>query len=363
MDKALKKHEYDKPYYMCEFAHAMNNSMGGLQEYMDAFDKNPGSMGGAIWEWQDQAIWNRRDPAHPFLAYGGGFGDKPNDSVFILKGGGVFTDRTRNPKYFEVKHGYQWIKTAARDLARGELTVREQIRLHPVEPVFSRRGASPVTGRKSRTATCRCRKSRRVPARPLDVPLPPGLLDACRANISCTSATVSRKSPPGPRRTRKPEIATDQFALLAQAVVGRGCRGRPGPAPGASPLQVASDEARITVSGQSGGSPFHAVFDRTNGALSELVYGETPMIVPGTGGLALYAFRAPHRKDDSLGRKGLDIAGLDHLKMHPSEVKVVSANDGNGGEVHADKASWKCRSAARRREAAASASRRSSITR
>ena len=49
MDQALKEHKYDKPFYQCEFAHAMNNSLGGLQEYMDEFYKYPGAMGGAIW--------------------------------------------------------------------------------------------------------------------------------------------------------------------------------------------------------------------------------------------------------------------------------------------------------------------------
>ena len=123
IDHAPANHKYEKPFYLCEFAHAMNNSMGGLQDYLDVINKYPGSMGGAIWEWQDQAIWNRRDPAHPFLAYGGGFGEVPNDGVFILKGGGVFADRTINPKYPEVKHGYQWIKTS---LADGKLEIRNK---------------------------------------------------------------------------------------------------------------------------------------------------------------------------------------------------------------------------------------------
>ncbi len=151
----------------------MNNSLGGLQEYMDAFDKNPGAMGGAIWEWQDQAIWNRRDPAHPFLAYGGGFGDVPNDGVFILKGGGVFADRTRNPKYFEVKHGYQWIKTAARDLAHGGLTVRNKYAFTPLSRFLA---AWSVTRDGQPIAHGDLPLPEVAPggSAPLDVPLPPG---------------------------------------------------------------------------------------------------------------------------------------------------------------------------------------------
>ncbi len=70
-----------KPFYICEFAHAMFNSMGSLAEYSEVFDNNPEIVGGAIWEYQDQALWNKRDPKHPILAYGGGFGEA-HDHVF-----------------------------------------------------------------------------------------------------------------------------------------------------------------------------------------------------------------------------------------------------------------------------------------
>ena len=54
-----------KPFYLCEYAHAMFNSMGSIGEYNDLFDKYPDLLGGAIWEWQDQGMWNRRDPEAP----------------------------------------------------------------------------------------------------------------------------------------------------------------------------------------------------------------------------------------------------------------------------------------------------------
>ncbi|MBM4049661.1 MAG: DUF4981 domain-containing protein, partial [Planctomycetes bacterium] len=114
-----------KPFYLCEYAHAMNNSMGSIGEYNDLFDQYEGLLGGAIWEWQDQALWNRRDPSKPFLAYGGGFGDVPNDSVFILKGV-VFADRTPTPKYPEAKRAYQWVGFEAEDLAAGKIRVRNK---------------------------------------------------------------------------------------------------------------------------------------------------------------------------------------------------------------------------------------------
>ena len=72
-----------KPFYLCEYAHAMFNSMGSVDKYNEMFDKYPSLLGGAIWEWQDQGIYNKRDAKHPITAYGGGFGDYPNDSYFL----------------------------------------------------------------------------------------------------------------------------------------------------------------------------------------------------------------------------------------------------------------------------------------
>ena len=110
---------------MCEYAHAMFNSMGSIGEYNDVFDKYPSLMGGAIWEWQDQGIWNRRDPKRQILAYGGGFGEVPNDHYFIHKGV-VFSDRSPKPHYPEMKRAYQWIGIEADDLAAGKVKIRNK---------------------------------------------------------------------------------------------------------------------------------------------------------------------------------------------------------------------------------------------
>ena len=54
----IGKSDRKKPYYLCEYAHAMNNSMGSIGDYIDVIDSYEGLMGAAIWEWQDQALWN-----------------------------------------------------------------------------------------------------------------------------------------------------------------------------------------------------------------------------------------------------------------------------------------------------------------
>lgn len=119
-----------KPFYICEFVHAMFNSMGSLDEYSRVFDENPEILGGAIWEFQDQALWNRRDPNHPILAYGGGFGENPNDHYFIHKGV-ISYDRATGgknvkPHYPEMKKAFQWIDTKLADPVSGGIQIKNK---------------------------------------------------------------------------------------------------------------------------------------------------------------------------------------------------------------------------------------------
>ncbi len=309
----ISNHPGGKPFYLCEFAHAMSNSLGGLKEYLEMINQNPQSMGGAIWEWQDQALWNRRDPAHPFLAYGGGFGDKPTDSIFILKGGGVFTDRTPNPKYFEVKHGYQWIKTEARDVAHGGLTVQNKYAFTPLNKF---RAVWSITRDGTEVAHGDLPLPEVAPgaAAPLNVPLPTEQLAAPGEYFLHVGYRF--KQTPAWMSVADTEIATDQFPLLYRAAA-------PAPIAKAPPLKVGDEGGRITVSGEANGAPFRAVFDRAGGVLAELVYGDDSLIAPNTGGLALYAYRSPHRKDDMWAATNWRAAGLDHLTLRPSAVTVT----------------------------------------
>ena len=125
LTEIAQERPYTKPFYLCEYAHAMFNSMGSLGDYNDVFDKYPALLGGAIWEWEDQGIWNRRDPKRQFIAYGGGFGEVPNDHYFIHKGV-VFSDRSPKPHYPEVKRAYQWIGFAPADLSQNQIKIKNK---------------------------------------------------------------------------------------------------------------------------------------------------------------------------------------------------------------------------------------------
>jgi len=101
------KQKSEKPFYVCEYAHAMGNAVGNLQEYVAAFRSSPRNMGGCIWDWVDQGLRKKRpDGKGWFFAYGGDYDDKPNDGNFCCNGL-VPPDRTVTPKLYEVKKCYQ----------------------------------------------------------------------------------------------------------------------------------------------------------------------------------------------------------------------------------------------------------------
>jgi beta-galactosidase len=107
IEYSSKKRE--KPFFMCEYAHAMGNSVGNLKDYWDVIESNPYLIGGCIWDFVDQGIKMVDGNGKAFWAYGGDFGDEPNDKNFCCNGI-LLPDRTPNPSLYEVKKIYQNIK-------------------------------------------------------------------------------------------------------------------------------------------------------------------------------------------------------------------------------------------------------------
>lgn len=97
-----------RPHIQCENSHAMGNSMGNVREYFDLYEKYPSLTGEFIWDWKDQSlklpIVNK--PGESYWAYGGDFGDKPNDNNFCTNGL-VFADYSKSSKSYNTKKIYQ----------------------------------------------------------------------------------------------------------------------------------------------------------------------------------------------------------------------------------------------------------------
>jgi beta-galactosidase len=90
----------DRPLILCEYSHAMGNSNGTLANYWDAIESTPGLQGGFIWEWWDHGLVQVLPDGRRRWAYGGDFGDQPNDGNFVLDGM-VWPDRRPKPAMWE----------------------------------------------------------------------------------------------------------------------------------------------------------------------------------------------------------------------------------------------------------------------
>ena len=114
-------HKAKKPFYISEYAHNMCNAMGNLKDYQDAIESSDVILGAAIWDWVDQGLYKSskfevessklkvegsKTEDRLIIAYGGDFGDKPNDGQFVMNGV-ILSDRRLEPGYWEVKHVFQ----------------------------------------------------------------------------------------------------------------------------------------------------------------------------------------------------------------------------------------------------------------
>jgi len=119
------KGEPVKPFILCEYAHAMGNSVGNLQDYWDVIEAYPCLIGGCIWDFIDQGLRKEAPDGTEFWAYGGDYGDEPNDGNFCCNGI-VQPDRRPNPPLHEVKKVYQNVKVEPIDLVAGKVRVRNK---------------------------------------------------------------------------------------------------------------------------------------------------------------------------------------------------------------------------------------------
>ena len=113
----------DRPFIMREYAHAMGNSVGNFQEYWDVIYADPGIAGAAVWDWVDQGL-EKKENGITYWAYGGDFGDKPNDGAFCINGL-IGPDRKPHPHYYEVQHVYQPLQFVREDDGRIRIVNRD----------------------------------------------------------------------------------------------------------------------------------------------------------------------------------------------------------------------------------------------
>jgi beta-galactosidase len=310
LDNLLKKandKSLTKPFYLCEYAHAMFNSMGSVDIYNELFDKYPQLLGGAIWEWQDQGIYNDRNPQHPIIAYGGGFGDFPNDKYFIHKGV-VFSDRSLKPHYPELKHAYQWISIRAKDLKNGLVTIKNRYQFIDLKGFTSKYEISE-NGEVISSGSFILGEVK--PGKEIDVKLPykinpkPGAEYFLRVYFVTLADQLWTK--------KGFEVATQQLPLplFIPAKTEK---------MGGGTLTYADNTDEINIKG----SGFYLSFDKKRGTFVKMETGGDNLL-RNNGGPMLHLWRAPHQKDDMWAYKDWEKYGLKSL--------VWSTDDVNGRQI------------------------------
>ncbi|GGG61197.1 glycoside hydrolase family 2 TIM barrel-domain containing protein [Paenibacillus radicis (ex Gao et al. 2016)] len=112
----------NKPVFLCEYSHAMGNGPGDLQDYWELIYRYPKLMGGCVWEWCDHGIATVTADGKPFFAYGGDFGDKPNDGNFCIDGL-VTPDRIPHTGLLELKQVIAPVRIDGHDLQSGVVRI------------------------------------------------------------------------------------------------------------------------------------------------------------------------------------------------------------------------------------------------
>ena len=299
---ATGKYDIKYPFHISEYAHSMGNAVGNLADYWEAIESTNYICGGAIWDWVDQALTNYTPDGKPYAAYGGDFGDFPNDGQFVMNGI-IFADRTAKPQYYEVQKVYQNIKVKKLSFDTFQITNKSYF-----EPMEGYEGVWKLY-----------RNGDLVEERSFDVsPLKPqkkGVVTIAPKRMDSKSEYIVviefRQAADKPWAKKGFVQAREQFVIQeagqkpAIATVAEG-----------SALELSPDQKMIV------GKDFSVMFDFDKGTIETLRYGNNTIIE--NSGLALNAFRA-FTNNDRWAYQQWFAKGLHNLQ-HKALAKSVKAN-------------------------------------
>ena len=302
-----------RPFFLCEYSHAMGNSIGYLKGVWDYFYQHAdqGLNGGFIWDWVDQAVYLPvpDQPGQRFLADGRDFGTVPNKANFCSNGV-ILADRTLPPKAFEVKYVYQDLLFEAVDLQSGKIrlmnwSVAKNIRNYEIVWELFRDGQVIQTGILDRI-DCPA-GSETVLTLPY---VRPELIPGARYDLKCSV----RLAQPTAWAPSGYVIAADQWELpvyLEKQVI------QPDHS---ADIQVSEEKDEITVSG----TDFTAVFDRKTAALISYRVDDKERLLSGPVFDIQSAWIDNHyrRRGGLIADQYLQ-AGLDRLEQKPRAIELL----------------------------------------
>ena len=290
------KYKLKYPFHISEYAHSMGNACGNLIDYWDAIESTNFFMGGAIWDWVDQAL-DKQDPAtgKTYWAYGGDFGkdNKPNDGMFCMNGI-MRPDLTPKAQYFEVKKVYQNVGVKAIDMKQGQIEIFNKNYFEPLKNyqiVWSLykdgvcvKKNQPLQGAKNIVGP----REKGIYTLPYDY----ASLDANSEYFVTVQFLLGKDMPWAKKgyvqmeeqlRVKGADVAAPSIAAVAKT--GKAMKYQ---------LDKAAKRASIT------GENFQVAFDLNTGAIYSLKYGNLIIIKDGNGP-QLDAYRAPTDNDAGIG--------------------------------------------------------------
>ena len=290
------KYKLKYPFHISEYAHSMGNACGNLIDYWDAIESTNFFMGGAIWDWVDQAL-DKQDPAtgKTYWAYGGDFGkdNKPNDGMFCMNGL-MRPDLTPKAQYFEVKKVYQNVGVKAIDMKQGQIEIFNKNYFEPLKNyqiVWSLykdgvcvKKNQPLQGAKNIVGP----REKGIYTLPYDY----ASLDANSEYFVTVQFLLGKDMPWAKKgyvqmeeqlRVKGADVAAPSIAAVAKT--GKAMKYQ---------LDKAAKRASIT------GENFQVAFDLNTGAIYSLKYGNQIIIKDGNGP-QLDAYRAPTDNDAGIG--------------------------------------------------------------
>ena len=308
-----------KPFFMCEYAHAMGNAIGDLKEYWDAIESHKRLIGGCIWEWVDQGV-NKTIPGDTtgktFFAYGGDFCDKPNDGTFSIKGL-VTSDRQIKPEMEEVKKVYQYVKIKPEDLLNEKVNITNKYSFINLDK-FDITWSLVSDGKTIQSGV--------LPA----LNLSPG--QSATVIVPFHAPVIT----PGSEYWLKIELRLHEDALWARKGHIVACEQLSVPFATIAKatialndlpdLNVTQNDKTVNISGKA----FDLVFDKTSGTISSLMYGNRSVINKPQDGPMFNLFRA-RMDNDRTKERGPYIewaqAGYDSLKYTPKSLDIKGINN------------------------------------
>ena len=312
------KYDIKYPFHISEYAHSMGNACGNLIDYWEAMESTNFFCGGAIWDWVDQSMYNY-DPKTGvrYLAYGGDFGDTPNDGQFVMNGI-VFGDLEPKPQYYEVKKVYQYIGVKAIDTEKGVFEIFNKYYFKNLAEDYQLVYSLYEDGKPIMTG------------KPMDINVAPR--QRTQITLPYDHASLKKDAEYFMKlqfilKDQRPWAAKG-FPMAEEQILIKEATDRPSISEvtaGAAKLDgfvLDKDTKRILIKG----ADFEAIFDPQTGSIYSLKYGNETVIADGNGP-KLDALRAFTNNDNWFYAPWFE-HGLHNLIHKATEYKVL--NKGNG---------------------------------